>query len=154
VRRNVNKIDEFVDHFKKLNLTYAERLKGFDPNGIFREHLLVVGFKNSFIHRHLTKDRDSDDNNSSSGDCDAETLQSETKLYIQHGKVTSEKSTQSPANTPKRMTSWSIASMTHPSEKAPQKSSNGGGDKNPPRIKIDSLKKIPPTKKRKNNAGR
>jgi hypothetical protein len=35
-----------------------------------------------------------------------------------------------------------IASTTHPSEKAPQKSSNGGGDKNPPRIKIDSSKKF------------
>jgi hypothetical protein len=57
VCRNINKIDEFAAHFKKLNLTYAERLKGFDPNGIFREHLLVVGFNTSFIHRHLTQDR-------------------------------------------------------------------------------------------------
>ena len=33
------------------------------------------------------------------------------------------------------------------------KSLNGGGDKNPPCIKIDSSHKIPLTKKRKNNAG-
>jgi hypothetical protein len=66
VCRNINKIDEFAAHFKKLNLTYAERLKGFDPNGIFREHLLAVGFNNSFIHRHLTEDRDSVDNNPAS----------------------------------------------------------------------------------------
>jgi hypothetical protein len=153
VCRNVNKIDEFAGHFKKLNLTYAERIKGFDPNGIFREHLLAVGFNNSFIHRHLTEDRDSDDNNPASGDCDAETLQSVTELYRQQGKVSGEKSAQSPANTPKSMTSWSIASTTHPSKKATQKSSNEGGDKNPPRIKIDSSHKIPLTKKRKNNAG-
>jgi hypothetical protein len=51
------------------------------------------------------------------------------------------------------MTSRSIASTTHPSKKATQKSSNGGGDKNPPRIKIDSSHKIPLAKKRKNNAG-
>lgn len=43
--------------------------------------------------------------------------------------------------------------MTHPSKKETQKSSNRGGDKNPPRIKIDSSHKIPLTKKRKNNAG-
>ena len=103
--RNVNKIEEFADHFKKLNLTYDERLKGFNPNGIFQEHLLGVGFNTSFIHRHLTQDRDSVDNNHASAHCDAETLQSATELYIQHGKVSGEKSTQSLANTPKSMTS-------------------------------------------------
>jgi hypothetical protein len=89
VCRNINKIDEFVSHFKKLNLTYAERLKGFDPNGIFREYLLGVGFNTSFIHRHLTQDRDSVDNNLASSNCDRETLQSMTELYRQHGKVPS-----------------------------------------------------------------
>jgi hypothetical protein len=153
VCRNINKIDELAGHFKKLNLTYDERLKGFDPNGIFREHLLAVGFSSSFIHRHLTEDRHSDDNNPASGDCDVETLQSMIELYRQQGKVSSEKSAQFPANTPKRMTSQSIASTTHSSKKATQKSSNGGGDKNPPRIKIHSSHKIPLTKKRKNNVG-
>ena len=79
--RNVNKIDEFSDHFNKLNLTYAERIKGFDPNGIFQEHLLSLGFSSSFIHRRLTEDRDSDDNTPASGDCDVETLQSTIELY-------------------------------------------------------------------------
>jgi hypothetical protein len=51
------------------------------------------------------------------------------------------------------MTSWSITSMAHPSKKETQKSSNGGGDKNPPRINIDSSHKIPLGKKRKNNLG-
>ena len=66
--RNINKIDEFVAHFNKLNLTYAERLKGFDPNGIFREHLLGVGFNTSFIHTHLNQDKNSVNNNPSSVD--------------------------------------------------------------------------------------
>jgi hypothetical protein len=48
---------------------------------------------------------------------------------------------------------WSIASTVHPSKKETQKSSNGGGDKNPPRINIDSSHKVPLTKKIKNNAG-
>jgi hypothetical protein len=43
--------------------------------------------------------------------------------------------------------------MAHLSKKATHKSSNGGGDRNPPHIKIDSYHKIPLTKKIKNNAG-
>ena len=43
--------------------------------------------------------------------------------------------------------------MTHPSKKETQKSSNGGGDKNPPRTKIDSCHKVPQTKKRKKIIG-
>jgi hypothetical protein len=35
VLRNVNKIEEFAAHFNNLNLRYVERLRGFDPNGIF-----------------------------------------------------------------------------------------------------------------------
>jgi hypothetical protein len=33
--RNINKIDEFVDYFKKLNLTYVERIKGLTLMGFF-----------------------------------------------------------------------------------------------------------------------
>jgi hypothetical protein len=62
VLRNVNKIDEFAAHFNNLNLIYVERLRGFDPNGIFLEHLLVVGLNNSFFQRHLSENRDTDDN--------------------------------------------------------------------------------------------
>jgi hypothetical protein len=43
---------------------------------------------------------DSVDNNPASIDCDAETLQSVTEFYRQHGKVSGEKSTQSPTTTP------------------------------------------------------
>jgi hypothetical protein len=152
--RKINQIDESTGHFKNLNLTYVERIKGFDPTGIFREHLLAVGFSSSFIHKLLTEDRDSDDNNIASGYCDVETFQSTTKLYRQHGKVSDEKSAQSPASTPKRMTSHNITLMAHPSKKSTQKSSNRGGDKNPPNIKIDSSHKIPLTKKRKENVGK
>jgi hypothetical protein len=72
--RNVNKIDEFTGHFKNLNIKYVERLRGFDPNGIFREHLLAVGFSSSFIHTRLIEDRDSDDNTHAPNDGDIETL--------------------------------------------------------------------------------
>jgi hypothetical protein len=44
--------------------------------------------------------------------------------------------------------------MTHPSKKATQNSSNAGGDKNPPRGKIDSSHKLPVRKKRKNVVGK
>jgi hypothetical protein len=150
---NINKIDEFASHFKNLNLTYVEMLKGFDPNGFFRENLLSVGFSNSFIHRRLTKDKDSDDNTPASENCGIETLQSANELYRQQGKTTDEKSAQSLVNTPKSTTSQSIASMAHPSKKETHKSSNRGGDKNPPRAKIDNSHKLPLTKKRKNIVG-
>jgi len=81
VFRNVNKIDEFPGHFKNLNLKYDERLRGFNPNGIFQEHLLEVGF--SFIHTCLTEDKDSDDNSHAPDDGGVETLQSATELYRQ-----------------------------------------------------------------------
>jgi hypothetical protein len=42
--------------------------------------------------------------------------------------------------------------MVHPSKKETHKSSNRGGDKNPPHINIDSSHKVPLAKKRKNNA--
>lgn len=54
----MNKIDEFAGHFHNLNLKYAEKVKGFDPSGIFVEHLLVVGFSNSFNNIILNEDED------------------------------------------------------------------------------------------------
>jgi hypothetical protein len=56
--RNMNKIDEFMGHFHSLNLKYAERVKGFDPRGIFVKDILVVVFKNSFINDILNEDGD------------------------------------------------------------------------------------------------
>ena len=54
----MNNIDEFTGHFHSLNLKYVEKLKGFDNSGIFVEHLLVVGFNNSFIDTILNEDGD------------------------------------------------------------------------------------------------
>jgi hypothetical protein len=47
--RNINKMDEFASNFNNVNLKYAEKIKGFDPYKIFVEHMLLVGFNNSFI---------------------------------------------------------------------------------------------------------
>jgi hypothetical protein len=38
--RNINKIDEFVNHFHNVNLNYVENIKGFDPNKNCVEHML------------------------------------------------------------------------------------------------------------------
>jgi hypothetical protein len=56
--RNMNKIDEFTGHFHNLNLKYAEKVKGFNPNGIFVEHLLVFSFNNSFFNTILNEEGD------------------------------------------------------------------------------------------------
>jgi hypothetical protein len=150
VFRNINKIDEFASHFNNLNLRYVERLRGFDPNGIFVEHLLAVGFNNYFIHTLLNEDKYNDENTHVPNAGDLETLQSTNEMYKQQGKGPGDKSVQSPASTPKSMTSWSIAPTTHPSKKETHNSSNGGGDKNPTLGKIDSSHKILVRKKRKN----
>jgi len=126
---------------------------GFRSTFRIRDPRISVGFSSSFVHRLLTKDKDSDDNTPCPDDGDIETLQSIAELYRQHGKGSDEKSVESPSVTPKRMKSKSIASMTHPSKKSTQKYSNKGGDKNPPRRKNDSFHKLPLTKKRKNIVG-
>jgi hypothetical protein len=53
--RNMKKIDEFVGHFHNCYLKYVEKVKGFDPNSIFVEHILAVGFNNSFINTILNE---------------------------------------------------------------------------------------------------
>jgi len=83
VFRNVNKIDEFTGHFDNLNLRYDERLRGFDSNGIFVEHLLAVGFNNSFIHTLLNEDKDNDENTPTPNASDLETLQTTNELHKQ-----------------------------------------------------------------------
>jgi hypothetical protein len=53
--RNINKIDEFANHFHNVNMKYAKKIKGFDPNGVFVDHMLEGGFNNSFIHTILSE---------------------------------------------------------------------------------------------------
>jgi hypothetical protein len=72
--KNLNKIDEFVGHFHDLNLKYVERVKGFDPSGIFVEHLLVVGFNNSFINVILNEEEDNVSGNPTRDTDDLETI--------------------------------------------------------------------------------
>jgi hypothetical protein len=47
---------EFVNHFHNVKLKYAVKIKGFDPNRIFMEHMLSIGFKNPFIHAILSEE--------------------------------------------------------------------------------------------------
>jgi hypothetical protein len=102
---NINKINEFANHFHNLNLKYVERIKGFDPNGIFVEHMLAVGFNNSFIHIVLSEEEDNNLGAPTHNVGDLETVLSTNEFYKQKGKGPSEKSAQSPTVTPKTTTS-------------------------------------------------
>jgi nucleoside-triphosphatase THEP1 len=146
----MNKIDEFANHFHNLNLKYAENIRGFDPNGIFVEHMLTVGFSSSFIHTVLGEEEDNNLGNPTHTTGDLEMVLSTNELYKQRGKGPSEKSAQSPTVTPKTSTPRSSAPVAHPSKKVINSSSGGGGDKNPPPGKIESSHKLPLRKKRKN----
>jgi hypothetical protein len=101
--RNINKIDEFASHFNNVSLKYVEKIKGFDPNKIFVEHMLSVGFSNSFIQTTLNEEEEEGNNQSTpvheAGDL--ETILSTNELYKQKGKGPSERSAQSPVVTPK-----------------------------------------------------
>jgi hypothetical protein len=140
--RNMNKIDEFVGHFHSLNLKYDERVKGFDPSGIFVEHLLAIGFNNSFINIILNEDGDNYSGTHVRDTNDLETILNTNESYKQKGKGHGEKSAQSPTATPKSTTSRSSAPTTHQIKKVTHTSFGGGGDKNPPSGKIESSHKI------------
>jgi hypothetical protein len=148
--RNINKIDEFVNHFQNVNLKYAEKIKGFEPNRIFVEHILVVGFNNSFIHTILGEEEDNNLGTPAHNAGDLETILSTNELHKKKGKGPSEKSAQSQVVTPKTTTSRSNAPMDHPTRKVTNNSSSGGGEKNPPSRKIERSHKLPLRKKRKN----
>jgi hypothetical protein len=48
--RNINKIDEFVNHSNNVNLKYAEKIKGFDPKKICGTY--VVSRIQQLVHSH------------------------------------------------------------------------------------------------------
>jgi hypothetical protein len=147
----MNKIDEFVGHFHNPNLKYAEKVKGFDPSGIFVEQLLAVGFNNSFINTILKEDKDNASSTPSHDTNDLETILNTNESYKQRGKGPGEKSAQSSTVTPKNTKSRSNTPTAYPSKKVTHSSSGGGGYKNPASRKIEISHKLPLRKKRKNN---
>jgi hypothetical protein len=147
--RNMNKIDGFAGHFHNFNLKYVEKVKGFDPNGIFVEHLLVVGFNSSFINTILNEDEDNASGSPAHDTDDLETILNTNESYKQKRKGPGEKSAQSPTATPKTTTSRSSTPTTYPSKKVTHSSSGGGGDKNPPSEKLKVLTNFPRAKNEK-----
>jgi hypothetical protein len=64
-----------------LNLKYVEKIKWFDPNGIYVEHMLAVGFGNSFIHIVLSEEEDNNLGSPAHNVGDLETLLSTNEFY-------------------------------------------------------------------------
>jgi hypothetical protein len=90
-----------------VSLQYVEKIKGFAPNKIFVEHMISVGFSNSFIQNNLNEEEYKGSNQSThvheAGDL--ETILSTNELYKQRGKGPSERSAQYLVVTPKTTTS-------------------------------------------------
>jgi hypothetical protein len=142
--RNMNKIDEFAGHFHSLNLTYAERVKGFDPSGIFVEHLLSIGFNNFFINAILNEDGDNDSGTPVTW-----------KPYSAPMSHTNRKEKVRVIRVPNPQLSLqrvqhlgASAPTAHQIKKVTHNSSGRGGDNNPPG-KIESSHKLPLRKKEK-----
>jgi hypothetical protein len=130
--RNINKIDEFANHFSNVNPKYVENIKGFDPNKIFVEHMLLVGFNNSFIHTILSEEEENNLGSLAQKSSELETILNTNEFHKKKGKGPSEKRSQSPVVTPKTTTSRINAPTTQPTRKATNSSSSGRGEKNPP----------------------
>jgi hypothetical protein len=81
VFKSMKKIVKFENYFQISNLKYAENIKGFDPNGIFVEHMLIVGSTNSFIHTVLGEEEDNQLGNPTHTTSDLETILSTNELY-------------------------------------------------------------------------
>jgi hypothetical protein len=150
--KNINKIDEFASHFNNVSLKYVKNIKGFDPNKIFVEHMISVGFNNSFIHTTLNKEEEEGNNQGTLVHevGDLETLLSTNELYKQKGKGPSERSSHYLVVTPKTTTSRSNASTAHLVRKIYKNNSSSGGEKNHPLEKIENSHKLSVRKKRKN----
>jgi hypothetical protein len=89
--RNINKINEFANHFNNVNLKYVEKIKGFDPIQIFVEHMLSVGFNISFIHTILNEEEYNNQGTHVHNVGDLETILSTNEFYKKKGKGPSEK---------------------------------------------------------------
>jgi hypothetical protein len=70
-----------VNHFHNVNLKYAERIKEFDLNIIFVEHMLEVGLRNSFIHTIMSEEEGNKLGASSHNVGDLETTLSNNDFY-------------------------------------------------------------------------
>jgi hypothetical protein len=77
----MNKIDEFMGHFHNLNLKYSKKVKGFDPSGIFVEHLLAFDFNNSFINSIMNEDGDNASSTPAHDTDDLETILNTNESY-------------------------------------------------------------------------
>jgi hypothetical protein len=81
-----------VNQFHNLNLKYVEKIKGFDPSGIFVEHMLVMVFRNSVVHTMLSEEEYDNLSAPTHNVGDLETVLSTNKFYKHKGKGPSEKS--------------------------------------------------------------
>jgi hypothetical protein len=143
---NMNKIDGFAGHFHSLNLKCAEKVKGFDPDGIFVEHLLVVGFNSSFTDTILNEDEYNALGSPTRDSGNLKTILSTNYSYKHKQKGTDEKSAQSPTATPKTIASRRSNPMAYPRKKVTHNSSDKGGDKNRPSGKTEISHKLSTSK--------
>jgi hypothetical protein len=61
--RNVVNIDEFSVQFDQFKLKLANEIKGFDPNQLFMNHMIYVGYSISFANTFLFGEEEGDSQN-------------------------------------------------------------------------------------------
>jgi hypothetical protein len=134
-----------------VSLKYAENIKGFDPNKILVEHMISVGFNNSFIQTTLNEEEEEANNQSTPVHKvgDIETILSTNELYKKKGKGPSERSSSLQLLLPKLPHPGEMLQLAHPVRNISNTSSSSGGEKNTPSGKLENSHKFPVRKKRK-----
>jgi hypothetical protein len=155
--RGTAKIDEYATQFDQYNMKFAKEIKGFDPNHLFHDHMVSVGFSNTLINTFIFGEEEGD-NHDPPAECierkagDIETIISTTDQYKKKGKPSNEKNAQSPIISQKSTLSKNNSqSTTSQQKKSSMNNSDDGGDKNPPQGKLEKSHKLQVKRKRTNS---
>jgi hypothetical protein len=131
--KNINKIDEFANHFNNVSLKYVENIKGFDPNKIFVGHILSMGFSNYFIQTILNEEEEGNSQSTPIHNLgNSETLLSSNDFRKQRGKVPVKEVFNLQLLLPRILHLEAMLQWPTQLKKVFNSSCSGGGEKNPP----------------------
>jgi hypothetical protein len=105
--RSTTNIDEFSVQFDQFNLKLADKFKGFDPNHMFINHMIYVGYNVAFANTFLFGEEEGDSQSPQAIPIEInqeyiEIVFRTTEQHRQHGKFVNERSTRSPYVSQKR----------------------------------------------------
>jgi hypothetical protein len=149
--KNAANIDEYAVLFDQYNLKVENEIKGFDPNQLFMNHMMYVGYSVSYANIFLFGEEEDDNQDLQAIPMEnIETIVSTTEQHRQHGRVVNERSTRSPNISQRNsLPKQNPQHTTQEQRKSSTNNSGDGGDHNPPKGSLERPHKPPVTRKRK-----